>query len=73
MIMKRSSLLLLNVLVIIYGALPAIAQRGGPSGNRLPAVGSQLPDLKAFDEFGNEFSTSSLRGSYSVLVFGCLT
>jgi hypothetical protein len=63
-------------------ATPAAAQnrgnlagknRGNLSDHRIPAVGTELPELKAFDEFGNPFSTSSLRGSYSVLVFGCLT
>ncbi len=46
-------------------------QRGG--GRRLPQVGSVMPSVKAFDESGKEFTTKSLRGSYSVIVFGCLT
>jgi cytochrome oxidase Cu insertion factor (SCO1/SenC/PrrC family) len=32
-----------------------------------------LPDVVLYDEHGEEFSTTSLRGQYSVLVFGCLT
>lgn len=36
-------------------------------------VGSQLPVVSAFDENGKPFSTEQLHGSYSVLVFGCLT
>ena len=44
----------------------------GPGGE-LPAVGSMLPDVTLYDEHGKEFSTTSLRGHYSVLVFGCLT
>jgi cytochrome oxidase Cu insertion factor (SCO1/SenC/PrrC family) len=64
------------VVTALSGAGSAFAQpaRGsGQGGNRLPAVGMQLPDVQAYDEFGNSFSTSSLRGTYSVLVFGCLT
>lgn len=61
-------------------ALPAAAQRGNLprgdaafGGGAFPAVGSVLPDVSAFDEQGKPFSTKSLRGSYTVLVFGCLT
>ena len=32
-----------------------------------------LPTVRAVDEQGRDFSTASLRGSYTVLVFGCLT
>lgn len=48
----------------------------GPQGrmaNRLPEVGSSVPKVSAFDEQGQVVSTASLRGSYTVLVFGCLT
>ncbi len=44
----------------------------GPGGN-LPEVGATLPDITLYDDGGKAFSTSSLRGQYSVLVFGCLT
>ena len=47
------------------------ARRGGPG--RLPAEGSQLPELSIFDDAGNEFSTEVLREHYTVIVFGCLT
>lgn len=36
-------------------------------------VGSQFPDVEIFDAKGKPFQTSELRGSYSVLVTGCLT
>jgi hypothetical protein len=36
-------------------------------------VGFPLPELVVFDADGKEFKTASLKGSYSVLVFGCLT
>jgi cytochrome oxidase Cu insertion factor (SCO1/SenC/PrrC family) len=38
-----------------------------------PAVGSKLPDLTVYDSQGHEVNTSSLRGHYTVLTFGCLT
>jgi len=39
----------------------------------MPKVGSILPEITLYDDRGKEFSTKSLRGQYSVLVFGCLT
>ena len=38
-----------------------------------PKIGAKLPELKLFDENGITFNTNSLRGNYTVLVFGCLT
>ncbi len=38
-----------------------------------PALGQSLPDITVFDAEGKEFKLSSLKGDYSVLVFGCLT
>lgn len=38
-----------------------------------PAIGARLPDLKAFDADGREVRLGSLKGQYTVLVFGCLT
>jgi peroxiredoxin len=40
---------------------------------RTPAIGDPMPDLSAYDEEGGKFELSSLKGGYSVLVFGCLT
>lgn len=68
--------------LICLSASPVFAQggrpsRGGPggTGNGAPlvAIGTPLPDVTVFDEQGKEFKTASLRGSYTVLVFGCLT
>ncbi len=73
--MFRSILVAIHVFTIGV-AMPASAQRNpNPKrgGNQLPEVGTSLPVVNAFDELGNDFSTSSLRGSYCVLVFGCLT
>jgi cytochrome oxidase Cu insertion factor (SCO1/SenC/PrrC family) len=59
-------------LVLTVLASSAAAQ---PVGNRsvLPEVGSPLPAIKLYDEHGDEFATTALRGHFSVLVFGCLT
>ncbi len=71
--------LLLGISTLLAGN--AFAQPGGggrsgssrgPGGN-LPAVGTMVPDISLYDDRGKEFSTTSLRGQYSVLVFGCLT
>ena len=53
-------------------AQPSRSGNRGPGGN-LPEVGAMLPEVKLYDEHGKEFSTTSLREQYSVLVFGCLT
>lgn len=52
------------------------SQRGGGNfrnAGQLPKIGAMLPSLKVVDEQGKVFSTDTLRGSYTVLVFGCLT
>lgn len=38
-----------------------------------PAVGEKLPDVTAYDAAGKPFRLHSLKGSHTVLVFGCLT
>jgi cytochrome oxidase Cu insertion factor (SCO1/SenC/PrrC family) len=38
-----------------------------------PAVGDPFPDLVVYDPSGTEVKTSSFRGQYTVLTFGCLT
>jgi cytochrome oxidase Cu insertion factor (SCO1/SenC/PrrC family) len=42
-------------------------------GARGPAVGETVPDLSFFDADGKKLSLHSLKGKYTVLVFGCLT
>ncbi len=76
--MLRSQLaLFLGISVVISSSV--LAQPGGNSrggrgpGGDLPEVGSMVPDITLYDAEGEEFSTSSLRGQHSVLVFGCLT
>jgi cytochrome oxidase Cu insertion factor (SCO1/SenC/PrrC family) len=38
-----------------------------------PAISDALPDVTVYDVEGREVKTSSLRGHYTVLTFGCLT
>ena len=71
--------LLLGISTLLAGNV--FAQPGGNPGGRsgrgtggsLPEVGTMLSDVSLYDDGGKEFSTTSLRGQYSVLVFGCLT
>ena len=71
--------LLVGVSTVLVGnafAQPGGNVRGGPGrgpGGSLPEVGSTLPDITLYNDRGEEFSTTSLRGQYTVLVFGCLT
>ena len=51
-------------------------RQGGPRANferTAPKVGEALPEASGYDAEGKEFKLSRLKGSYSVLVFGCLT
>ncbi|MEM7478941.1 MAG: hypothetical protein AAF483_28495 [Planctomycetota bacterium] len=59
--------------LILAATTPLFAQPGGRGNSSLPLQGKSLPQVKAFDEDGQVFSTASLKGSYTVLVFGCLT
>lgn len=38
-----------------------------------PAIGELLPDVSGYDAQGKPFRLASLKGSHTVLVFGCLT
>jgi cytochrome oxidase Cu insertion factor (SCO1/SenC/PrrC family) len=38
-----------------------------------PTVGEQLPDVTVYLPDGTPMRTSSLKGHYTVLTFGCLT
>lgn len=41
--------------------------------SKAPGVGEPLPEVAVVDADGREFQLRSLRGKYTVLVFGCLT
>ncbi|MCA9177281.1 MAG: hypothetical protein KDB14_22485 [Planctomycetales bacterium] len=64
----RSTLI---VALLLGAAMPARGQVRG--GFRVPQAGNKLPDVKLLDEQGRDFSTSTLKDHYTVLVFGCLT
>jgi len=38
-----------------------------------PGIGDSIPEVTVYTADGKKFSTSQLKGSYTVLVFGCLT
>ena len=67
------------VLVIDITSLHAQPDRtGGRTGGAqfsqvTRLLNSTLPNVNVFDAQGNPLSTASLRGRYTVLVFGCLT
>jgi cytochrome oxidase Cu insertion factor (SCO1/SenC/PrrC family) len=67
---------LLGVLATALLAGPVSAQGGKEDPEwvkQSPTVGDPLPDLTVYTADGKEFKTSSLRGHYTVLDFGCLT
>ena len=53
---------------------PNVARDGsGRLGSTGLKVGSPMPEVTVVDEQGAPFHTASLKGKYSVVVFGCLT
>jgi len=55
------------------GSNSATSQVSSGFERSAPDVGDPLPDVSGYDADGKEFKLSSLKGHYSVLVFGCLT
>ncbi len=53
------------------------ARPGTPGSSTLERaglkIGQALPDLAIFDDKGEKFSLSSLKGKHTVIVFGCMT
>jgi hypothetical protein len=74
--MLRRFLAAVSLMVIVLPA-DAPAQRSKKKDQDFvktrPVVGDSLPVLEVHTPDGKPFSTSELRGGYSVLVFGCLT
>jgi hypothetical protein len=74
--MARRYLAALSLLAILLPA-EASAQRSKKKDQDFiktrPVVGDSLPVLEVHTPDGKSFSTSELRGHYTVLVFGCLT
>ncbi len=54
-------------------AQPGGMQADPRGGSQQSLVGNPMPDLSVYDASGNPFSLADLKGSYTVLVFGCLT
>jgi len=68
----------LLLLLAVTSTATAQRQRGGRGmaarfEQNSPKIGAQLPDVSAYDENGKKLKLRSLRGHYTVLVFGCLT
>ena len=70
-------MILLSVfLVTLAGTPSALAQKMKSEedfAKSKPTLGDTIPDVTVYDSAGKEVKTSSLRGHYTVLVFGCLT
>lgn len=73
----RCQLALFLALTLLFSAATTMAQRRGSGHSDNfdsgPEIGEELPDVTALDENGQKISLRSLRGKYTVLVFGCLT
>jgi len=69
--MKNLSRLLLLACVV---ALSVNARAQGRSRGPLPlAPGDPMPVVQGYDEEGNPFALSDLKGHHTVIAFGCLT
>lgn len=67
---------LLSMLLTGLFAAPVCAQGGKEDTEwvkQSPTIGDACPDLTVYTADGKEFKTSSLRGHYTVIDFGCLT
>ncbi len=75
--MKFSALLAITLIVVVCPSASWAQQRKKASEEDFvkerPAVGDPFPDVVIYDPEGKEIKTSSLRGHYTVLTFGCLT
>ena len=82
--MKKLQSILAGLLLAALGSSALAQPPEGGMRNRMrqaderflemdPKVGDPLPDVYGFDEERSKFALSSLKGSYSVVVFGCLT
>jgi cytochrome oxidase Cu insertion factor (SCO1/SenC/PrrC family) len=70
----RVQLLSLSIAGLVAGSVFAQAGREDPEWvQQSPKVGEAFPDLTVYTTDGKEFKTSSLRGQYTVVAFGCLT
>ena len=64
---------------VSYGQRPGQSGQSGRSqvsssfNRNSPGIGESIPEVTVYTADGKKFSTSQLKGSYTVLVFGCLT
>jgi cytochrome oxidase Cu insertion factor (SCO1/SenC/PrrC family) len=72
--MRQVRLLSMLVIGLVLGPASAQPSKEDPEFlKKSPTIGEALPDLTVYSADGKEFKTSSLRGHYTVLSFGCLT
>ena len=81
--MRAMAPLWFRVVLVLAVLFPAAVLQAQPSRGRqrprprvqfrLPKPGTPLPKLTVYDEQGKPVPLQSLRGSWTVLVFGCLT
>jgi cytochrome oxidase Cu insertion factor (SCO1/SenC/PrrC family) len=69
---KRTGFLSLLMTGLIVGPVSAQGKEDPEFIKKSPTIGEPLPDLTVYTADGKEFKTSSLRGHYTVLDFGCL-
>jgi cytochrome oxidase Cu insertion factor (SCO1/SenC/PrrC family) len=69
----RVSFLSLWVTGLLVGSVSAQGKEDPEFIKKSPTIGEPLPDLTVYTADGKEFKTSSLKGHYTVLDFGCLT
>lgn len=69
--------IILSLLALLCFVVPSHAQPFGRGNDRLERaglkVGQDLPQADLYTADGRHFSLSELGGSYTVLIFGCLT
>lgn len=56
------------VMATLSLSMAASAQR-----SPVPSPGQAVPDVAGYDEQGERFELSRLKGKHTVIVFGCLT
>jgi len=82
----RKTTTITTLLLFVLLSLPLAAQEFDlPQGERLlerldrifqetsPPLGAKLPNITLYDAAGKKFRLRSLKGQYTVLLFGCLT
>ena len=72
--MRNACLLSVLVTGLLIGPASAQPSKEDPEFlKKSPTIGESMPDLTVYSADGKEFKTSTLRGHYTVLSFGCLT